>query len=52
MIGIVFIGNLKYCPYLSKYTQVLEQEEKEYVFCFGIERQRILIIPVIFCSLI
>jgi hypothetical protein len=34
MIGIVFIGDLKYCPYLNKYTQVLEQEEKKYEILF------------------
>ncbi len=34
MIGIVFIGDLKYCPYLSKYTQILDEEQQEYEILF------------------
>lgn len=34
MIGIIFIGNLKYCPYLSKYTEILEKMNMEYQVLF------------------
>lgn len=30
MIGIIFIGDLKYCPYLSKYTESLEKNNIEF----------------------
>lgn len=30
MIGIIFIGDLKYCPYLSKYTNALESKNIKY----------------------
>lgn len=30
MIGIIFIGDLKYCPYLSRYTEMLEKSNKRY----------------------
>ncbi|HOP99633.1 MAG TPA: hypothetical protein PK604_02150 [Acetivibrio clariflavus] len=34
MIGIVFIGDLKYCPYLAKYTNILDREKQEYEVLF------------------
>ncbi|WKV07998.1 hypothetical protein Q2T46_10630 [Thermoanaerobacterium sp. CMT5567-10] len=34
MIGIIFIGDLKYCPYLNKYTQVLDEENQKYEVLF------------------
>ena len=30
MIGIIFIGDLKYCPYLKRYTEILEQQNMKY----------------------
>ncbi|MBX0357722.1 hypothetical protein [Halobacillus sp. Nhm2S1] len=30
MIGLVFIGNIEYCPYLEKYKQVLDKENIEF----------------------
>lgn len=30
MIGIVFIGDLKYCPYLNRYTESLEKSNTKY----------------------
>lgn len=34
MIGIVFIGDLRYCPYLDKYVKVLEEQRKDYEVLF------------------
>lgn len=34
MIAIVFIGELKYCPYVSKYIQVIEENQKDYEVLF------------------
>lgn len=34
MIGIVFIGNVEYCPYLDKYKKVLEQNNVQYEVIF------------------
>lgn len=34
MIGIIYIGDLKYCPYLSKYVDIINQESKEYEILF------------------
>lgn len=30
MIGIIFIGDLKYCPYLKRYTESLEKNNTKY----------------------
>lgn len=30
MIGIIFIGDLKYCPYLNRYTESLEKSNTKY----------------------
>lgn len=30
MIGIIFIGDLKYCPYLNRYTESLESSNTKY----------------------
>lgn len=30
MIGIIFIGNLKYCPYLERYKEILDRNNIEY----------------------
>ena len=30
MIGIIFIGDLKYCPYLKRYTEILESTNTEF----------------------
>lgn len=30
MVGIIFIGDLKYCPYLKRYTSILEQSDIKY----------------------
>lgn len=34
MVGIIFIADVKYCPYLGKYTEVLEQQNREYEVLF------------------
>lgn len=34
MIGIVHIGNIEYCPYLEKYTRVLEENNLKYEVLF------------------
>ncbi len=34
MIGIVYIGNLKYCPYLNKYTYILDLANQRYEVLF------------------
>lgn len=34
MIAIVFIGDLKYCPYLTKYTQEIEAINEDYEVLF------------------
>lgn len=34
MIGIIFIGNLKYCPYLDKYLKVLDNSQTSYEVIF------------------
>jgi len=34
MVGIVFIGNIENCPYLSKYVKVLESENVSYEVLF------------------
>lgn len=30
VIGLIFIGDLKYCPYLSNYTKILEENNIDY----------------------
>lgn len=30
MVGIIFIGDLRYCPYLSKYVNILEEKNIDY----------------------
>lgn len=30
MIGIIFIGDLRYCPYLDKYVDIIEEANKKY----------------------
>lgn len=34
MIGIVFIGDLKYCPYLDKYLKVFKEQKKDFEVLF------------------
>lgn len=34
MIGIIFIGDLKYCPYLKKYTHILDSRNQKYEVLF------------------
>jgi hypothetical protein len=34
MIGIIFVGDLKYCPYLDKYLKVCKEQEKDYEVLF------------------
>ena len=34
MIGIIFIGNLKYCPFLNKYIDIIKKFEIEYQVLF------------------
>lgn len=30
MIGLIFIGDIIYCPYLNKYEAILKEKEIEY----------------------
>lgn len=34
MIGIIFIGDLKYCPYLNKYIQIFDENKVDYDIIF------------------
>lgn len=34
MVGLVFIGNIEYCPYLEKYENILEELKLEYEVLF------------------
>jgi len=34
MIGIIFIGNIEYCPYLKKYEQILQKDSIKYEVLF------------------
>lgn len=34
MIGIIFVGDLKYCPYLKKYEDILKKDSMEYEVLF------------------
>lgn len=34
MIGIIFISDIKYCPYLDKYTQILNSQNQEFEVLF------------------
>lgn len=34
MIGIIFMGDLKYCPYLKRYEEILEKDSIEYEVLF------------------
>lgn len=34
MIGIVFISDIKYCPYLEKYTEILKSSNEEFEVLF------------------
>lgn len=45
MIGIIFIGDLKYCPYLKKYIDILEESNKKYEVLFWNRENKELVIP-------
>lgn len=34
MVGIIFIGDLKYCPYLKRYEKILRELKEPYEFLF------------------
>ena len=34
MIALIFVGDLKYCPYIKKYIQVLQRKNKDYMVYF------------------
>lgn len=34
MIGIIFVGDIKFCPYLKKYTDILEKKHIKYEVIF------------------
>lgn len=34
MIGIIFISDIKYCPYLTRYTEILDKEQIKYEILF------------------
>lgn len=34
MVGIIFIGDLKYCPYLKRYEKILQELNEPYEFLF------------------
>lgn len=51
MVGIIFIGDLKYCPYLSKYTQVLDEENQKYEVLFWNREGKLTAYPSNYISL-
>lgn len=34
MVALVFCGDLKYCPYIKRYIEILEENNKEYIVYF------------------
>ena len=34
MIGIIFVGDLRYCPYINTYLRIMDQEKTEYTVYF------------------
>jgi hypothetical protein len=45
VIGIVFVGDLRYCPYLDKYLEVLEEQNTPYEILFWNRENRNAVFP-------
>lgn len=45
MIGIIFISDIKYCPYLEKYTEILKSNNEEFEVLFWSREKKYIDYP-------